>query len=274
MFCPPTYFDVLDVKNPFMSPETPVDKGLAQHQWEQVVRAFEEAGLPTHVLPAVEQLEDMTFANNQVFVGVAPRGGCFIVPSRMRHASRQLEVPCFVAWFRSRGYRVLELDFDSDDYLEGHGDLLWQPDFSFVWAGHGFRSSRGGVERFAAAVEPLGVRAVPLELVDPTFYHLDTCLAPLNREAVLIHPGAFSSQALERIHNGCARVYEIERADALRFVCNGVAVGQHFLTAWSSPYLERILREEGLKPILLDTSEFEKSGGSVCCLKLLLPQSC
>jgi N-dimethylarginine dimethylaminohydrolase len=32
--------------------------------------------------------------------------------------------------------------------------------------------------------------------------------------------------------------------------------------------VQEALAREGLEPVLLDTSEFLKSGGSVCCLKL------
>ena len=150
LFCPPTYFEIRDVKNPFMRGAEPVDAQRAQVQWEDARRAFEGAGIATEVIAAVPDLEDMVFANNQVFVGESRTGEGFrfIVPSHMRFPSRQREVPYFVEWFQARGYRVIELDL-SNEFLEGHGDLLWHADGSKVWAGHGFRSSRGGVVRFA-----------------------------------------------------------------------------------------------------------------------------
>ncbi|MGH9555682.1 MAG: dimethylarginine dimethylaminohydrolase family protein, partial [Terriglobales bacterium] len=168
-----------------------------------------------------------------------------------------------------RGYRVLELEFASD-FLEGHGDLLWHADSSCVWAGHGIRSTRGGVEKFSQAMDPLGIEVIPLELVDPRFYHLDTCLAPLTPGAVLVYPGAFTAQALETVHSRCSRVYEVGAEDALQFVCNGVAAGDRFITPQVTPRLGQALTIEGLKPVRVETSEFEKSGGSVCCLKLFV----
>ncbi len=192
LFCPPTYFEVRDVKNPFMCDAEPVDKKKALEQWEALRRAFEKAGVATEVIPAVPDLEDMVFANNQVFVGQGRVGEKFrfIVPSRMRFPSRQREVPYFVEWFRGRGYRIVDLDL-ATEFLEGHGDLLWHADGSKVWAGHGIRSSRGGVEKFAAAMRELEIEVIPLELADERFYHLDTCFAPMTAEAVLIYPGRF-----------------------------------------------------------------------------------
>jgi N-dimethylarginine dimethylaminohydrolase len=268
LFCPPTYYEIRDVKNPFMQNATPVDRDLARSQWDEVRRAFEAAGFATATIEAIPDLEDMVFANNQVFVG-PHTDGPFIVPSRMRFASRQREVPYFVEWFRERGYRVFELDF-GEEFLEGHGDLLWNADYSCVWAGHGIRSSRGGVEKFSRAMAHMGIEVVPLELVDARFYHLDTCLAPLTAEAVLVYPGAFTGEALEDIHSRTPRVYEVGTEDALQFVCNGVVAGGRFITAQLTPRLAQALALEGLQPIKVETSEFEKSGGSVCCLKLFL----
>ena len=276
LFCPPDYFEIRDVKNPFMRGAEPVDREIAEAQWEGVRRAFEEAGVATEVIPAVRDLEDMVFANNQVFVGQGREGERFIVPSHMRFPSRQREVPYFVEWFRGRGYRVIELDL-RNEFLEGHGDLLWHADeFAEplhatalrVWAGHGVRSSRGGVEQFAAAISEMGVEVVPLELVDARFYHLDTCFALLTPEAALIYPGAFSRGALASIRAGCPRIHEVEEQEALGFVCNGVAANGRFLTPRVTPGLARALEREGLAPVVVETSEFEKSGGSVCCLKL------
>jgi N-dimethylarginine dimethylaminohydrolase len=272
LFCPPTYFEIRDVKNPFMRGAEPVDAAKAQAQWKEVRRAFEEAGVATEVIPAVPDLEDMVFANNQVFVGQTEKGERFrfIVPSHMRFPSRQREVPSFVEWFRGRGCKVRELDL-SNEFLEGHGDLLWHADGSKVWAGHGFRSSRGGVARFADAMRELEIEVFPLELVDGRFYHLDTCFAPLTAEAVLLYPGALSREALASIRAACPRVHEVDEAEALGFVCNGVAANGRFLTPRLDPGLLRALVREGLEPVVVETSEFEKSGGSVCCLKLFCP---
>jgi len=268
LFCDPQHFNIVDSKNPFMKPGEPLDLKLARQQWESVKQTFTDAGFAVHVLASVADLEDMVFANNQIFVGES-REGKFIVPSRMRYASRQREVPHYVSWFKQRGYRVIELDY-GEDYLEGHGDLLWHADGSKVWAGYGFRSTLGGVKKFVAAMEPLGIKVIPVELRDPRFYHLDTCFAPLTSKAVLVHPAAFTPQSYQTIQQNCERVYIVGEDDALKFVCNGVAAGGRFITPHLSPQLANALSRERLEPVVVDTSEFQKSGGSVCCLKLFI----
>lgn len=269
LFCPPTYFKVVDVKNPFMQGAAPVDVALARRQWESVRAAFAAAGVEPHTIPAVEGLEDMVFAANQTFVGVDPEGNRFVVPSHMRHASRRREVSYYVQWFCQRGFQLIEVDLSEGDFLEGGGDLLWQAS-TLIWAGHGFRSTLGGVQKLAEAMTSRGIRTVPLQLTDPRFYHLDTCLAPLREDSVLIYPGAFSPAALDVIHSH-ARVYLVSESEALAFTCNGVSANGRFIVSKLTPGLAQALKAEGLEPLLVDTSEFEKSGGSVCCLKMFVP---
>jgi len=264
LMCPPTFFDVREPKNPHMG--LAIDRVRAQHQWDNLRRSLHDAGLKVELIDPVQGLDDMVFAANQVFVGEHPERGKFIVPSRMRYPSRQKEVAFYVEWFRQRGYQTIELDLRGE-YLEGHGDLVWHPDRSRIWAAYGFRSTRGGVGRFGAAMNKLGFSVMPLELVDKHCYHLDTCFCPLNAAAVLIYPEAFARPSLVEIHNGFNRVHPLSREEMLQFVANGIAVNGRFITPRLTANLSRILAEEGLTPVVVDTSEFEKSGGSVFCMK-------
>ena len=54
-------------------------------------------------------------------------------------------------------------------------------------------------------------------------------------------------------------------------MCNGIVANGRYLTPYVTPHLEEILREEGLASLIVDTSEFEKSGGSLFCMKAFLP---
>jgi N-dimethylarginine dimethylaminohydrolase len=272
LVCPPKYFDVVDHKNPYMTKESPVDRVKARIQWKEFCSVLQQCGCEIETIEPAEGLEDMVFAANQVFVGEKAGYGKFVVPSRMVYQSRQREVPFFTEWFRSRGYRVIELDF-GEDHLEGHGDLLWHPDESCIYAGCGFRSTLGGVQKFTAAMSQMSIPVVPLHLIDPYCYHLDTCLCPLNNEAALVFVGAFSSDALAALHKSWKRVHLLDAEEAHHFMGNGIVVNGRYITAHVTPQLESILRQEGLTPLLVDTSEFEKAGGSCCCMKTFLPDA-
>jgi N-dimethylarginine dimethylaminohydrolase len=188
----------------------------------------------------------------------------------MVYESRQREVAYYVDWCKRHDYQVIELDFGSE-YLEGHGDLLWHPDGSRVYAGYGFRSTRGGVEKFADAMSRMGIEVMPLHLVDPYCYHLDTCLCPLNNEAALIFPGAYSADALAALHTFWKRIHLLTADEAHRFMGNGIVLNSSYITPRVTPELEAILQQEGLTPVIVETSEFEKAGGSCFCMKTFLP---
>ena len=270
LLCPPDYFDVVYQKNPYMSRECAVDRGKGRRQWDVLRSVLQQSGCEIETIAPVEGFEDMVFAANQVFVGAKDGFGKFVVPSRMVYASRHREVPFFADWFRARDYRIIELDYGTD-YLEGHGDLLWHPDGSRIYAGYGFRSTKGGIEKFTVAMSEMGIPVVPLELVDPYCYHLDTCLCPLNNEAALIFPGAYSAEALASLHKNWPRVHLLTADEAHRFMGNGIVINGTYITPHMTPQLDAILRHEGLTPVVVDTSEFEKAGGSCFCMKTFLP---
>jgi N-dimethylarginine dimethylaminohydrolase len=267
LMCPPTFFDVREPKNPYMG--LPIDRAKAQRQWEDLRCAMQNAGVKVEVIDPVEDLDDMVFAANQVFVGHHDQIGNFIVASRMRYASRHKEVKFFVDWFRQRGYTIIDLDLDGE-FLEGHGDLLWHPDHQRIWAAYGFRSTFGGVETFATAMQERAFSVIPIQLVDEHCYHLDTCLCPLNDDAALIYPGAFSPESLQRVRRAFKRIHELTRDEAHQFMGNGIVANGRFITPRLTQNLEQILARESLIPVVVDTSEFEKSGGSAFCMKAFI----
>ena len=267
LVCPPDYFDVVDQKNPYMLQGSQVDRAKSRTQWEKLCSVMQQNGCQIHVIDPVPGLEDMVFAANQVFVGEKPGYGKFVVPSRMRHPSRDREVPYFTQWFAARNFRVLDLALTADDHLEGHGDLLWDYEGSRIYAGYGFRSTRGAIDKFSAAMSEMGIPVTPLELIDPYCYHLDTCFCPLNAEAALIFAGAFSAESLASLHKNWKRIHLLDADEAHHFMGNGIVVNAHYIVSSMTPQLETILRHEGLTPEIVDTSEFEKSGGSCFCMK-------
>lgn len=269
--CPPDFFTVRDVKNPFMRPDAGIDRDVAAQQWSKLRDTFARLGVTPRVVEPVVDLEDMVFTANQVFIGSGALHARFVVPSRMRYPSRQREVRHVVSWFERNGFEVIDLDLGGDEYLEGHGDLLLHPGHDLVWAAHGFRSSAAGIERFSRAMQGEGLRVRPLRLIDPTFYHLDTCFMPLNQNAAVLYPKAFEAESLDALRGGWPRLHEVSRDDALHFVCNGAVANGHFIVGHVPPPLGEILADEGLAPVRVDVSEFEKAGGSVFCMKAFLP---
>jgi N-dimethylarginine dimethylaminohydrolase len=149
----------------------------------------------------------------------------------------------------------------------GGGDLLVAGDV--VLAGSGFRTDpRAHAE--AAAV--LGLPVVPLELVDPRFYHLDTALAVLDdrpgRAAIAWYPDAFTpaSQAVLRERYPDAVV--ATAADAAVLGLNAVSDGRHVVLPDTAVDLAAALAGRGFVPVPVDLSELLLGGGGPKCCTL------
>ena len=267
--CPPDYYDVLDVKNPFMAGKVgTVNKKRAWEQWEGVKAAFESAGRKVHQIEPIEGLEDMMFCSNSTFVGLNSKGEKICVLSHMRHPSRRREVPAFEAWFKSQGYKIHRLK-DTTALFEGMGDCRWHPGRRMIWGGHGFRTDPEIYHEIAKTFE---APVVTLKLVNERFFHLETCFCPLNSEAVLIYPPAFGAESLEIILKFFPIVLTAEESEAVRFLpCDSSVIDSKIaIVQKGSNVCIRHMKAVGLEVVEVDTSEFIKSGGSVFCMSLPL----
>lgn len=265
----PEFYANTEARNPLSRNQPPVDHPLAMTQWKSLRSSLVRTGLEIHEVKPHPGFEDMCFTASPAFVGMDHEDRAFAVLGRMLHLSRRDEVEIFAKWYAQQGYRIFDLGLDNDEFLEG-GDLLWNSDWQSVWAGFGHRSSSAAVELFTRAMEEMGFTIRKLELVDPYFYNLNICMAPLTPDAVMLYPGAFSPQTLAAIRDA-VMVYEVPRNEALQYVCNGISINGYYITPRMTRRLEQILGEEGLDPIVVELSEFHKAGGSAAALTMRLP---
>ena len=63
----------------------------------------------------------------------------------------------------------------------------------------------------------------------------------------------------------------LDANEAHHFMGNGIVVNGRYITPHLTRQLESILLQEGLTPVVVETSEFEKAGGSCFCMKTFLP---
>jgi len=259
LLCPPDHFDVVDVKNPFMEGRAgTVDRERAREQWEALGAAFRRAGLEVETLEPVAGCEDMVFTANPSFTGP----GVF-VPARMRHPSRQREVEAHARWLEAHGYERIEI---AADPYEGGGDTLWHPERSLLWCGCGPRTTR---DAFPALAKRLDVPVVRVELATEEFYHLDTCLCPLDARTALVYPPALAPEGLALVRALFDRVVELDEGDARERLCGNAAAcpNRAVILQAGCDALERELKDLGFTPRPVETGEFLKSGGSAYCMK-------
>lgn len=259
LMCPPDYYAVRYEINPWMSVNRQVIQDVATRQWLELYRVLTEiVGVSVALVDPVDALPDLVFTANAGLVW----DNLFIV-SNFRYKERAGEAPVFRSWFAEKGFEVASLPADCP--FEGEGDIL--PCGENLFAGYLFRSD---IRSHLRVGEIVGRRVLSLELVDPYFYHLDTCFFPLNGQRAAYYPDAFDSYGERVLREHIPELIPVSREDARRFGCNSIAIGQQVVMNAGCAQLARELEERGYNVHQVDLSEFIKAGGSAKCLTLFL----
>ncbi|HXZ47433.1 MAG TPA: arginine deiminase-related protein [Usitatibacter sp.] len=264
LMCPPEYFNVAYVINPWMRGNLRrIDHAAARRQWRALYDALTDRAVVRLVGPQPGS-PDMVFTANAGLV----KGRRFVA-SRFRYPERQFEEPYFADWFMDRGYEVSLMPRDVP--FEGAGDALFDRAGARLWMGHGHRSIEAAR---AVLAERLGVEVVLLKLADTRFYHLDTCFCPLEGGYLMYHPAAFDEPSRSAIEERvpASRRIAVGEEDALAFACNAVNVGSTVVMNHATPALVQALGRKGFEVVQTPLSEFMKAGGSAKCLTLRLDE--
>ena len=264
LMCPPEFFQVDYVINPWM--EGNIDRAngtLAAEQWHRL-HAILGRQVKVELLEPLAGSPDMVFTANAGLVL-----GDQVVLSRFLHPERQSEEPHFRDWFRQNGFRVHELPKDLP--FEGAGDALLDRATPLLWAGYGFRTE---LESHALIANLLGIEVVSLRLIDKRFYHLDTCLCPLEGGFLMYYPAAFDARSNAQIEHRIPTEKRIvlDEGDAIHFAANAVNIGETLILHRAGEALKTQLSAAGFQIFEEPLTEFIKSGGAARCLTLRLTE--
>ena len=258
LMCRPEFFGIEYEINPWMHVAVAVDRAKAIAQWEALEETYERRGEEIRYVEPVSGLPDMVFTANAAVLWKDRA-----VISRFRHPERQGEEPTWHRTLAELGYDV----HDIPDGLahEGAGDALFIGDHLVqAW---GFRTDEAA---HAVVARVLDVESTSVQLVDPRFYHLDTCFCPLDSRTALVAPAAFTPESLAQLRRLVPRVIEVDGAAAAGFACNAMPRGDTVISSSAVDNLRAPLREAGFEVVPLPMDEFLKSGGGVRCLTLPL----
>ncbi len=265
LMCTPTFYDVDYVINPWMEGNVhAASKARACEQWKAL-----HAELSTRA--NVQLVEPVLGSPDMVFTANA--GLKFdqrVALSRFQFAERQAEAALFHRWFDAAGYSVDVMPEGVS--FEGEGDALWAVDMGdkpILWAGHGFRTDLAS-HRLLEQWWNVEVRS--LRLVDPRFYHLDTCFAPLPNGDVMYFPAAFdeASRVVLEMHYPKSRRVIVSEEDATKFACNVVCLEDELVLNQISSGLRSDLEGRGFRVVETPLDEFLKAGGAAKCLVMTI----
>lgn len=256
--CPPDHYGIEYEINPWMSRSKGSSPEKAHCQWRQLYDTLVGLGVRIDLLTPQPGLPDLVFTAN---AGLVFRDVFY--SSRFRYEVRARETPVFEAWFTEHGWRVERLP--EGMYFEGAGDALFCG--ATLVAGYRFRSDVHGHQWLGRA---LGKQVLPVELIDPRFYHLDTCFCPLAPGEAIYYPAAFDAYGQRVLQTRIPKLLPVQEAEALRFACNAVVVGKTVITNSGCEQLTAELRHWGYNCVAVELDEFLKAGGSAKCLTLRL----
>jgi len=260
--CAPQWYDIDYVINPWMAGNLHrPSRDVAFAQWKELHRQLQRIA-DVRLIPAIAGSPDMVFVGHAAVVqhGVA-------AVSSFAHPERQREEQPLRQWFRDQGFLLWETPRETA--FEGEGDALFDADGRHLWAAHGVRTCRHCHRHIADAWQ---ADVTSLHLVDPRFYHLDTCFAPLSGGYVMYFPEAFDAPSLAAIEETYAPEMRIRvtEPEATAFACNVINIGKTILMHRVATDLPQRLSRLGFDVKQLDLGEFLKGGGSAKSLVLRL----
>ena len=256
LMCRPEHFTVSYRINPWMHPEDPTDTSLALQQWTVLYDTYVDLGFTVQLIDPLPGLPDMVYAANGGFVldGIA-------YGARFHYPERQPEGPAYMEWFRSKGLDVRE----PQETNEGEGDFLLVGDT--ILAASGFRSDTSSHQEIA---DIYGREVVSLQLVNPSYYHLDTALAVLDSTTIAYLPSAFDEASLTILRQRYPDAIIATEEDAAILGLNSFSDGHNVVIAERATTFAKQLRDRGFNPIGVELSELLLGGGGVKCCTLEL----
>ena len=256
LMCRPEHFTVSYRINPWMHPEDPTDTSLALKQWTVLYDTYVDLGFRVHLIDSLPGLPDMVYAANGGFVldGIA-------YGAKFHYPERQPEGPAYMDWFRSQGLDVREPKATN----EGEGDFLLVGDT--ILAASGFRSDTSSHQEIA---DIYGRDVVSLQLVNPSYYHLDTALAVIDPTTIAYLPSAFDEASLSILRERYPDAIIATEEDAAFLGLNSFSDGHNVVIAERATTFAKDLAERGYNPIGVDLSELLLGGGGVKCCTLEL----
>ncbi|MFZ2737212.1 MAG: ornithine--oxo-acid transaminase [Burkholderiaceae bacterium] len=273
LMSPPDFFEVSYSINPWMDPARWAGDALrlqqeARSSWAELKTCYEKLGAQVVVQPAQPGLPDLVFTANSALVLDGK-----VLLARFLNPERALEQAPGRELFESLRKQGLVESLEQTPegvFFEGAGDAIVDAGRGMIWMGYGQRSSlqaRDTVQRV------WGLPTFSLELVDPSFYHLDTCFCLLAGGEVLYFPPAFSAA-------GCAQLQCLlgdqliaaEREEALNLGVNSFSLGRDLVMGYCSATTRQRLLERGYRIHQVNLASFNLSGGGAYCLTLRLDQ--
>ncbi|CAN5685928.1 hypothetical protein BH10ACI4_BH10ACI4_16510 [soil metagenome] len=262
LMCPPEFFDVDYVINPWMAGNLHrPSRDTAFAQWRNLYTHLKRIA-DVRLLHARPGSPDMVYVAHAAIIshGIA-------AISSFAHPQRQTEEQHLRRWLQEAGFLLWETPRETA--FEGECDAMFDADGRHLWIANGSRTCLHSHRHIADAWH---TPVTSLHLVDPRFYHLDICFAPLANGHLLYFPAAFDGASLAKIEAAypAEKRITVSETEATHFACSVINIGRNILMGSGTVDLAARLADHGFDVTQLDLGEFHRGGGSAKSLALRL----
>ncbi len=164
----------------------------------------------------------------------------------------------------------------SGDALAEGGDLLWL-DHDTLAVGQGFRTNAEGLYQLRAALDPLGVTIIPVEL--PYYTGPEACLHLLSlisivaTDLAVVYPSLMAVPFWQELQRRRFRLIEVPAAEFMSMGTNVLALSPgKCLMLEGNPLTKRLLEDAGCEVMTYRGNEIslKAEGGPTCLTRPLL----
>ena len=273
---PPLSLDTDNPNNIWMKKlskaELKVQHKKAFRQWSSLYDRLTGTGLTTYLLQTNMAFQDQVYvANLGITLCHLPKP--VVVLAKYKSPPRRGEERVGREFFQEFDYKIVQAPL----HWEGEADLKHLRDNIYV-GGYGIRTDPKIYDWFE---REFGMKVIRVEMKDEWCYHFDCEFFPLTSDTVLACTDMMSKEEVKQIEK-VASIEPVSVDLAHAAITNCVRVGSIIICGSTLPeinakhddwrdecdkkaLLERVLPKYSMSPVLVNMSEFEKSGAAVSC---------
>jgi N-dimethylarginine dimethylaminohydrolase len=273
----PTTFDIFPDQygqNPYIDHTVTINKKKAYEQHKNLVKSFKNSITYTIEDP-IDQISDIVYvANGGLSLPRLPKP--LLVLPYMKYQQRRDELKYLKEIYKNIKLDTIQFPGSQTAPFEGQPELKWFYGGTKAICGYGQRATKKSFEIMNTFLKKIykshnldSPELLLVKLQSAYHFHLDSAMLEFDDKKCVVHKGAFSQQDIKKMKDflGEDNVFVIDTSDSfcLNAVIDGDRLITHTLNKSIKDYLEKTINK---KIHMVETSEFEKSGGSVRCMTL------
>jgi N-dimethylarginine dimethylaminohydrolase len=239
----------------------PYDYSKAYAQFMNLYRYLCKQGI-VYLLPSEGNYQDQVYTANV---------GCYlphlkesaIILSNFKSEPRRGEEKIASKFFQMMKYHLLKPPY----YFEGEADMKWIRDAIYI-AGYGIRSAANAYDWIAVHTD---AKIILIRMTDHRCYHFDCVFLPINSHKAMVATSLLSREDVHKIES-VVEIVQVPEKYVYDAWTNCIVLHNKILFApdvgneVSTKDFSDFTCKLGLEPVIIDLSEFGKSGAALSCM--------